>query len=293
VGLAVLLGWVPVPGGLANLLLSGGGARLAELLAMTVGLYTVVVLYQFLTNRGLPRWISGSLALLAGGILQTALFGLGAGAGPSAGRSGQLAAEIGGSVLSTAAILPLAIVFHAWQARRERRGETATGDRLALSVLKETFDLRRSLAESRQTVTRLSQTLGILTDARHLIVQAVDPDRLMQELCTLLIGARHYRFAWIGLKREGDRVVFPAAQAGNGQDYLESVTITWDEAATGLGPMGSAIRENRAHVVVDTRTDERFEPWRGEAVPRGYLSIIGLLMRTGGSGGALAVWRRA
>ena len=117
----------------------------------------------------------------------------------------------------------------------------------------------------------------------------------MQDLCTLLVGALHYRFAWIGLKREGDRVVFPAAQAGNGQEYLETVTITWDESPTGLGPMGSAIRENRAHVVVDTRaTDERFEPWRGEAVPRGYLSIIGLPMRTGGEVvGGLAVYADA
>ncbi len=81
VGLAVLVGWVPIPGGLAGMLLLGGGARLAELLAMTVGLYTVVVVYQFLANRSLPRWISGSLALLGGGIVQTALFGLGAGAG--------------------------------------------------------------------------------------------------------------------------------------------------------------------------------------------------------------------
>ncbi len=255
------------------------------------GLYTVIVVYQFLANRSLPRWISGSLALLAGGSCRPRCLGS---ARARALRPAGLAcwlAEVGGSVLSTAAILPLAIVFHAWLARRERRGETAAGDRPALSVLRETFDLRRSLAELRQTVTRLSQTLGILTDARHLIVQALGPRPAdAGHLCTLLVGARHYRFAWIGLKREGDRVVFPAAQAGNGQEYLETVTITWDELPTGLGPMGSAIRENRAHVVVDTRTDERFRTVAGRSRPA-WISCPSSACRCGPAARWWAAWR--
>jgi GAF domain-containing protein len=43
--------------------------------------------------------------------------------------------------------------------------------------------------------------------------------------------------------------------------------------------------------VVDTRTDEQFEIWRGEAVSRGYLSVAGLPMRTGDEVvGGLAVY---
>ena len=290
VGLAVLVGWVPIPSGLAGMIFLGGGARLAELLALVVGVYAVIVSYQVLANRGVPRWASGGLALLTGGIVQAVLFGIGALSGADAWPE-RFIGEVAGSLISTTAMMPIAIGALIWLGRQARGGETPAGGRPVLSALRESFDLRRSLAESRQAVSRLSETLSILTDARHMIVQAVDPDQLMQDICTLLVRSRHYRFAWIGLKREGDRVVFPAAQAGDGQDYLASVTITWDEAPTGRGPMGTAIRENRSHLVSDTRTDEQFELWRGEAVPRGYLSIAGLPMRTGGEVvGGLAVY---
>jgi signal transduction histidine kinase len=289
-GLAILAGWVPMPDALAAPLVVGGLARLAELLALMVGIYAVLVSYQFLVNREMHRSVAGSLALLAGGAVQAALYGFGAlpwlGDWPSA-----FWGELGGSLISAAAMVPAGVIAMSWLGRRIRAGAVAPPERPALSVLRETLDLRQSLEESRETVGRLSETLTILNSARHVIVQAVEPARLMQEICQLLVGARYYKFAWIGLKREGDKVVFPAAQAGAGPGYLEAVTVTWDETPTGRGPLGTAIRENRPSVVSDTRTDPRFGLWRNEAVPRGYLSIVGLPMRTGGEVvGGLAVY---
>jgi hypothetical protein len=72
-GLAVLAGWVPVPGALAGPLIVGGTWRLVELLALMVGIYAVMVSYQFLTNRLVPRWLAGGLAVLAGGTVQALL----------------------------------------------------------------------------------------------------------------------------------------------------------------------------------------------------------------------------
>jgi signal transduction histidine kinase len=289
-GLAVLAGWVPIPGQLAGPLIVGGVGRLSELLALMVGIYAVIVSFQFLVNRGVPRWASGGLALLAGGTVQSALYGLGAFLRQDA-WPGKFLGEVGGSLISMVAIIPIAVASLTWLGQRMQKGAIAPPDRPALTVLKETFDLRRSLEESRETVIRLSETLAILNSARHVIVQAVEPRELMQDICRLLVSARHYQFAWIGLKREGDKIVFPAAQAGVGPGYLEAVTVTWDDAPTGRGPMGTAIRENRHSIVNDTRTDAQFGLWRNEAVPRGYLSIVGLPMRTGGEVvGGLAVY---
>ena len=289
-GLAVLAGWVPIPGELVGPLIVGGTVRLAELLALMVGVYAAIVSYQFIANRAVPRWASGSLALLAAGMVQAVLYGLGTFSSGDA-WPGKLLGEVGGSLISMVAIIPIAVVSLTWLGQRMRREAIAFPDRPALSVFKETLDLRRSLAESRETVSRLSGTLAILNSARHVIVQAVDPGQLMQDICQLLVGARHYQFAWIGLKREGDTVVFPAGEAGIGPGYLDAVTVTWDDAPTGRGPMGTAIRENRASVVSDTRTDPKFRLWRSEAVPRGYLSIVGLPMRAGGEVvGGLAVY---
>ncbi len=292
IGLAGLLGWMPIPGALADLLVSGSGARLAEVLALVVGMYTAIVSYQFLANRRwrVPRWLSGTLALLAGAIIQALLFGMGALWGMVEGRSLFLG-ELSGAVLSVVALMPVSIPYLRWLETQTRGSEGPAGSRPAIAVLKETFDLRRALAESRLTVTRLSETLRVLIEARHRIVQAVDPESLMQDICDLLVRSRRYRFAWIGMKRHGDWVVFPAAQSGAGLDYLASVTITWDETPTGRGPMGVAIRENRVQVIEDTRTDERFQPWMKEALARGYLSVAGIPMRSGGEVvGGLAVY---
>ena len=292
IGLAGLLGWMPIPGALADLLFSGSGAALSEVLALVVGMYTAIVSYQFLANRRwrVPRWLSGMLALFAGASTQALLFGAGAlwrmADGPS-----QFLGELAGVGISMAVLMPVAIPYLRWLETQTRGSEGPAGKRPAIAVLKETFDLRRALAESRLTVTRLSETLRVLIEARHRIVQAVDPDQLMQDICDLLVRSRRYRFAWIGMKRQGDRVVFPAAQSGAGLAYLNSVTITWDETPTGRGPMGVAIRENRTQVIEDTRTDERFQPWMKEALLRGYLSVAGIPMRSGGEVvGGLAVY---
>ena len=294
IGLAGLLGWMPIPGALGDLLLLGSGARLSEALALVVGMYTAIVSYQFLANRRwrVPHWLSGALALLAGAIFQALLFGVGTLWGMENGPT-RFLGELGGALLSVVALMPVSIPYLRWLDTQARGSEVAAGRRPAIAVLKETFDLSRALTESRQTVTRLSETLRILIEARHRIVRAVDPDQLMQDICDLLIRSRRYRFAWIGMKRQGDRVVFPAAQSGAGLDYLNSVTITWDDTPTGRGPMGVAIRENRAQVIEDTRTDERFQPWTREAVARGYLSVAGVPMRTGGEVvGGLAVYAK-
>lgn len=291
-GVLGILGWVALPGPAIDLLLSGSGPRLAETLALVAGVYVAIVSYQSLINRSrrLPEFLVGVAALLAGSVVQALLFGLGTwpGAGEAVRRLG---GETAGAVLSVAAVLPLAIPCLRRVVPDGLRRDPAVVRRPAVAVLREMLSLRRALMESRQAISQLSDTLRLLNEARHRIVQATHPDRLMHEMCELLVRSRRYCFAWIGMKRQGDQVVFPAAQAGEGLDYLKVVTITWDESPTGQGPMGVAIRENRALVIGDARTDERFRPWSDEALRRGYLSVAGLPMRAAGQTvGGLAVY---
>ena len=292
-GVAGLLGWVALPGQAADLLLGGTGARLVETLALAAGVLATNVSWQFIVNRrwNLPTWVAGLLALMAGAILQAMLFGLGTAWGVENGPA-RFLGETAGAVVSMLTILPVAFLYLRWLDADARLKSPATiFGRPALTILRETLDLRRALAESRQAVSHLSETLRVLTEARHLIVQATDGDRLMQDICDLLVRSRRYRFAWIGMKRQGDFVLFPAAQAGEGRGYLQAVTVTWDDSPTGRGPLGTAIRENRARVVDDARSDERFRPWTTEALERGFLSVAGIPMRTKGEiVGGLAVY---
>lgn len=288
IGVAGLVGWVALPGSAADVLVGGTGGRLAETLALTAGVLAAIVSWQFIVNRrwSPPSWAAGLLALVAGAILQAMLFGLATawGAGNSVGR---FLGEVGGAAVSMLCILPVAFVYLRWLDSEARRKPPST----TLSVLRETLDLRRALADSRRDVSQLSDTLRLLTEARHLIVQATDGDRLMQDVCDLLVRSRRYRFVWIGMKRQGDFVLLPAAQAGEGGGYLDAVTVTWDDSPTGRGALGTAIRANQAQVIEDTRSDARFRPWAEAALQRGFLSVAGIPMRSQGEVmGGLAVY---
>ncbi|MBI5528832.1 MAG: GAF domain-containing protein [Deltaproteobacteria bacterium] len=60
--------------------------------------------------------------------------------------------------------------------------------------------------------------------------------------------------------------------AGEGADYFDEVTVTWDESETGMGPSGTAIRARRPDVCRNMAEDPRFAPWRKAAMQRGFAS---------------------
>jgi len=54
------------------------------------------------------------------------------------------------------------------------------------------------------------------------------------------------------------------------------VKITWDDTETGKGPSGTAIKTKQPSLMRNIPEDPRFEPWRKEAVKRGYLSLVAI-----------------
>ena len=79
-------------------------------------------------------------------------------------------------------------------------------------------------------------------------------------------------FAWVGtVDADSDRVT-PRASAGQNGDYLEAIEITTDESDTGQGPTGRAVRTGSIQVSRAIAEDAEYEPWREEALERGYRS---------------------
>ena len=60
----------------------------------------------------------------------------------------------------------------------------------------------------------------------------------MQDICDLLVRSRRYRFAWIGMKRQGDFVLFPAAQASEGTRLPGGRHFHMGQLAHGPGASG-------------------------------------------------------
>jgi len=128
------------------------------------------------------------------------------------------------------------------------------------------------LEESEEKLKYIDSVLRAIRNINQLIIRERDRAKLLQDACQILIKVREYRFAWIGLIEEGHKRVLPIAQAGFEKGYLDSVKVTWDDTATGKGPTGTAIKTKQPSLMRNIAKDPRFEPWREEALKRGYLS---------------------
>ena len=136
------------------------------------------------------------------------------------------------------------------------------------------------------------RVLKALGNSRGALIRANDEASYLDEVCRIIIEDCGFKMVWIGYAEDDKaRTVRPVAQAGLGQDYLESVRITWDDKDTGRGPTGTAIRTGRTASCRNMLTDPAFAPWRDQAVQRGYASSLVLpLMGSSKPFGALTIY---
>jgi len=137
------------------------------------------------------------------------------------------------------------------------------------------LSLRNEIKARKKTEERLLRIQEIqkcVTEVLETIVIEKERDKLFQQTCQILIQARDYKLAWIGLIEDNIKRVMPVASAGYEEGYLNKVTITWDQTETGRGPTGTAIRTKSPAVIKDTGLDPSFEPWCREAQKRDFTS---------------------
>ncbi|MBM3134480.1 MAG: GAF domain-containing protein [Chloroflexi bacterium] len=146
--------------------------------------------------------------------------------------------------------------------------------------LRATLEIALYKHQMDQTLQHLHQVLRAVRNINRLITREQDTRRLLDEACHILVQTRDYLLAWIGQAQEDGRRVLPVARAGEGIDYLESVT-TWDESENGQEAIGAAIRTRQPVVCQEIATDPRCTPWREAAVARGYASLAAVPMLHG------------
>ncbi|MBI4327597.1 MAG: PAS domain S-box protein [Chloroflexi bacterium] len=127
-------------------------------------------------------------------------------------------------------------------------------------------------------IHHLNQLLRAIRDINKLIVRERSPERLLAEACKILVQTRGYRLVWIGRAEPGSKRVVPVASAGSGSEFLEVFPVTWDETATGLGPIGTALRTRQPWTCQNTATDPRFAPWRESVLARSGGSVAAVPM---------------
>jgi PAS domain S-box-containing protein len=128
----------------------------------------------------------------------------------------------------------------------------------------------RKEAEDRVLATR--RLYVVLSRVNEAIVRVRDLETLLAGICRIAVEYGHFRMVWIGLIDKEKQVISPVAHAGFEDGYLASLHIPLDASPEGSGPTGSAFSTGVHIITTDTATDPRMEPWREEAVKRGYRS---------------------
>ena len=126
---------------------------------------------------------------------------------------------------------------------------------------------------------RHNRLLNTLSAVNELLLQESDTQHLFEETCRVIVEKAGFHMAWIGIADLDRGTVTPIAEASVERGYLSKVTIRCDDSQWGQGPTGTAIRENRTILSVDTSTDPRYELWRETAREYGFRSSAAIPIR--------------
>ncbi len=148
----------------------------------------------------------------------------------------------------------------------------------------------RKQAES--AVQHLSQLYAALSQCNQAIVQSSSEAELLPKVCEAAVRFGGLKMAWIGMLDEGSLRIRPRAAHGAGVEYLQDIDISADPAlASGRGPTGTAVRENRPYWCQDFAADPNSAPWRERAFQFGWKSSAVIpLSRKGVGIGALTLY---
>jgi len=141
----------------------------------------------------------------------------------------------------------------------------------------------RTLDNQRATLERVQQITDSLRPLNRALARASTRDEIKQVVCEHLAASDAYLFAWYGDYTPGSTQVNPQEWAGDEDDYLNDFEVTTDESDTGQGPVGRAVRSHDVQATQNIPTDPAFEPWRDEALDRGYQSSAAIPVVFGGT----------
>jgi PAS domain S-box-containing protein len=162
------------------------------------------------------------------------------------------------------------------QARIVGQAERDGGGRIARVL--GTF---QDVTESRKVELELSRTnraLKMLISCNETLLRVEEEPALLKEICEIAVNVGGYRMAWIGYAQDdAEKNVQPMASAGQEDNYLSDVRVSWSEQApNGNGPVGRAIRSAQPRFSQDILEESAGQPWLGDAEKRGFRSILAL-----------------
>lgn len=157
-----------------------------------------------------------------------------------------------------------------------------------VAELGQEIEVRREVEAS---LRRVNPAMRALSSVNRAVTQATHEKQLIEDVCRITVEVAGYRLAWVGFAEQDQaKSVRPVAQWGYEEGYLDQARVVWADTDRGRGPTGTAIRSGKTSVVRDVASDPRYQPWRNDAMKRGYASSAAMpLFVEGNIVGALNV----
>jgi len=122
--------------------------------------------------------------------------------------------------------------------------------------------------------------------ARRIIQTSVhikNKEKLFKNICDHLVGFEEFGMAWIGLTDDQSHTIRPVAFSGKEDGYLSAAqTIPANDFLESEEIKGTVIYSEKHSVYQHLSTSPLSEPWKVEAVKRGYRSSIVLPIKQAG-----------
>lgn len=143
-------------------------------------------------------------------------------------------------------------------------------------------------------LVKTTRAFRMLARCTQAMLSAGDESSLLQKLCCIIVRSGGYTLAWVGYAQfDETKTVLPVAQAGEGEEYVRNVQVSWGDNELGRGPTGLAVRTGESYVTRYIGDDPCFGPWRETARKFGYASSIAIpLYCEGAVLGALNVYSK-
>jgi PAS domain S-box-containing protein len=136
--------------------------------------------------------------------------------------------------------------------------------------------------QTEEELRRMNRFQKTITECNQAMIHADNEENLLNDICRIIVDFGGYRFTWIGYaEKDEQKTVCPVAQAGYEDGYLNKINISWADTEYVQYPTGRVIRTGNPSIVKNILTDQRYTPWRAEAIKRGYASSMALPLISG------------
>ncbi len=135
--------------------------------------------------------------------------------------------------------------------------------------------LRERDAELEAQNRRLKRQIGINEIIRSIdqsLVRATSQDAVERTVCERLAATEDIAFAWIGTLDTNETGVDPSAWAGDGETYLDAVSLSTDEQVP--EPAVATAATETSAVVSNVVAELQSEPWRKTALAHEFASCL-------------------